>query len=147
VTTQPLILLGVAFLGTFVWVFNCEAALIVAITRQGWGAVPVALLMTAGQAAAWLLLFTVGQRLRARWRWFDRQCERVRRRWGERLARRATVVMVLGGIFGVPPTSALAALAPGMGVRLSVLLPVMAAARVVRFLVIGLLASRVVAIS
>jgi len=136
--------LGMAFLGTFVWVFNCEALLVVQVTQRGWHLLPAALLLCAGQSAAWALLFGAGRGIRARWAWFNRQCERAQGRWGHRLQTRASWVIVFSGVVGVPPTSAVAVLAPGFGIRLSRLLPLMCASRLVRFVVLGALAGRLI---
>ena len=141
---DALLFLGMAFLGTFVWVFNCEALLVVQVTQRGWHPLPAALLLCAGQAAAWTLLFGAGRWLRARWRWFDRQCQRVQACWGQRLRTRTIWMIALSGVVGAPPTSTVAVLAPGFGITLSRLLPLLFAARLVRFVVLGALAARLI---
>jgi len=133
---------GTAFLGTFVWIFNCEALLVVQVTQRGWHPLPAALLMTAGQAAAWLVLFGAGRGIRARWAWFDRRCAAAQARWGHRLQTRAALVIFVSGALGAPPTSALAVLAPGLAIGLFRLLPLLFASRLLRFLVVGALAGR-----
>jgi len=139
---EALVLVGIAFLSAFAWVFNCDAVLILQVTQRGWHPIPTALLLTAGQGASWLLLFAAGERIRAGWPWLNTQCERVRARWGDRLARRAPIGLALRGLLGVRPTAAVAVLAPGLGVRMS-LLPIMIATRMVRFGVVGLLADQI----
>lgn len=134
--------LGMAFLGTFVWVFNCEALLVVQVTQRGWHPLPAALLMTAGQAAAWVVLFGSGRAIRARWAWFNRRCAHAQARWGHRLRTRAWWVIAVSGVLGAPPTSAVAVLAPSLEIRLSRLLPLMFASRLLRLLVLGALAGR-----
>ena len=134
--------LGMAFLGTFVWIFNCEALLVVQVAQRGWHALPAALLMTVGQAAAWTVLFAAGRGSRARWAWFDRRCAEAQARWGHRLQTGAWWVMVASGVLGAPPTSAVAVLAPGLDIRLFRLLPLLFASRLLRFFVIGALAAR-----
>lgn len=133
-------LIGMAFLGTFVWIFNCETLLVVQVTQRGWHPLPAALLLCAGQAVAWVVLFGAGRWLRSRWGWFDRSCERAHARWGARLRTRALWVIAASSVVGIPPTSAVAALAPGLDLRLSRLVPLMFAGRLIRFLVIGTLA-------
>ena len=132
---------GVAFLGTFVWVSSGEAAVVLHVVQRGWPPLPTALLATVGQLTAWLVLFGAGQRIRAVWPWFDRRCERARARWGDRFARHAWVAIAVSGALGLPPTSVAAVLAPGLGIRARVLLPVLFASRFARFLVVALLAT------
>jgi membrane protein YqaA with SNARE-associated domain len=140
---DALVLVGIAFLSSFAWVFNCDAAAILQVTQRGGHAVPTAMLLAGGQGASWLLLFGAGERIRAGWPWFNGRCERVRARWGDRLARRAPLVLAASGLLGAPPTAVLAVLAPGMGIRLGQLLPIMIATRLVRFTVVGLLADQI----
>ena len=141
---DPLLFVGTAFLGTFVWVFNCEALLVVQVTRRGWHPLPAALLLCAGQTVAWLILFGAGRWIRAHWAWFNRRCEQAHARWGDRLRTRAAWVMAVSGVVGAPPTSVIAVLAPGFDIRLSRLVPILFASRLVRFLVVGALASRLI---
>ena len=138
------VFVGMAFLGTFVWVFNCEALLVVQVTQRGWHPLPAALLLCAGQTAAWTLLFGAGRWLRTHWGWFDRQCVRAQARWGHRLQTHASWVIAASGVVGAPPSSMVAVLAPGLGIRLPRLLPLMFASRLVRFVVLGALAGRLI---
>jgi membrane protein YqaA with SNARE-associated domain len=135
-------LLGIAFVGTFFWPVSPEAAAVLCTTRYGWNPLLVALLAAAGQAAAHLVLYFFGDQIRRRWRWFDRQCERARLRFGDRLARSTPWVAVTAGLIGLPPTSATAALAPGLRLDPRYLLPIMFLGRVVRFAVVTTVASR-----
>jgi len=96
-----------------------------------------------GQAGAHLVLYFFGDQIRRRWRWFDRQCERARLRFGDRLARGTPWLGVTAGLIGLPPTSATAALAPGLRLDPRYLLPIMFLGRVVRFAVVTIIASRV----
>ena len=140
---SPLGLLGIAFVGTFFWPISPEAGAVLWTTHYGWTPLLVALLAASGQAAAHLVLYFFGAQIRQRWRWFDRQCERARLRFGDRLARSTPWLGVTAGLIGLPPTSATAALAPGLRLDPRYLLPIMFLGRVVRFAVITTLAARV----
>jgi hypothetical protein len=103
--------------------------------------VVIGLIAGGGQAVSLVLLFQFGDQLRRRWRWFDRQCERVRTRLGDRMARSAVVVASASGLLGVPPVSVTATLAPGLAPRPRPLLPLMIGMRVVRLSVVAALAT------
>jgi hypothetical protein len=136
-------LFGIAFVGTLFWVASPEVAAAFYASVRGWHPMAVGLVAAAGQLAALAVLFTSGAALRLRWRWFDRQCGRVRARYGERLEKNATLVLVVSGLLGVPPVSVAATLAPGLGLRAARVLPLLFAARVVRFAVVAAVAARV----
>jgi len=140
---SPLGLLGIAFVGTFFWPVSPEAGAVLWTTRYGWNPLLVALVAASGQAGAHLVLYFFGDQIRRRWRWFDRQCERARLRFGDRLARGTPWLGVTAGLIGLPPTSATAALAPGLRLDPRYLLPIMFLGRVVRFAVVTIIASRV----
>jgi hypothetical protein len=140
---EALALTGTAFVGTMFWVASPEVAVGLCVTRLGWSPLVVGLLAATGQAGALALLFAFGGQLRRRWRWFDRQCERVRARQGARLARGSMALSVTSGLLGVPPASVTATLAPGLGLSGRTMLPAMFAMRVVRLTVVAALASRV----
>jgi hypothetical protein len=139
---EALALTGTAFVGTMFWVASPEAAAVVCVTRLGWSPLLVGFLAATGQAAALGLLFTFGGQLRRRWRWFDRQCERVRAAQGARLARGTLALSVTSGLFGLPPASVTATLAPGLGLTGRALLPSLFAMRLVRLTVVAALAGR-----
>jgi hypothetical protein len=83
-------------------------------------------------------LFFFGAQLRRRWRWFDRQCERVRARSpAENTQRYATGVVATAGLLGFPPVSVTATLLAGVAPRPLQLLPLMLLLRVVRFIALG----------
>jgi membrane protein YqaA with SNARE-associated domain len=139
---SPFGLLGIAFVGTFFWPVSPEAGAVLWATRYGWNPALVGLIAAAGQGAAHVVLFLFGDQIRRRWRWFDRQCEQARLRFGDRLKRSTPVLGVTSGLLGLPPTSVLSALAPGLGLRAGRLLPVMFAMRVIRFGVVAAIAAR-----
>jgi membrane protein YqaA with SNARE-associated domain len=103
----------------------------------------VALIAAAGQSCAQVVLYFFGDQIRKRWGWFDRQCERARVRFGKSLGRNIFWLGITSGLIGLPPTSATAALAPGLGLDFRRLLPLMFIGRVARFAVVTLVASRI----
>jgi len=139
----PLGLVGIAFIGTVFWPASPEAAAVLWTLRYGWNPLLVALLAATGQAGAHVVLYLFGDQIRRRWRWFDRQCERARLRLGKRLDRNLVWVGISSGLVGLPPTSAMSALAPGLGLSGSSLIPVMFVGRVVRFAIVVFVATRI----
>jgi membrane protein YqaA with SNARE-associated domain len=137
-------LFGIALLGTVVWVVSPEAAVAVYASQRRWHPLVIGLLAASGQAAGQALLFAFGAQLRRRWRWFDRRCEAVRQRYGNRLQGGALALAGTSGLLGLPPISVTAALAPGLGLRATHLLPLTFVARVVRFTVLAAAALRVI---
>jgi membrane protein YqaA with SNARE-associated domain len=138
-----LALAAVAFCGTFFWPLSPDAAVVVFATKYPHAAPFAGLLAALGQAVAHIVLYTSGDQLRRRWSWFDRQCQRWRARYQQRLARGTLTVIAVGGIFGLPPSSVTAALAPGLGLRARQVLPVLFVGRLVRFTFVALVAMRV----
>ena len=136
----PLSLLGIAFVGTFFWPLSPEAAAVLGVSRYGWHPLLVGLVGATGQGVAYVVLFAFGDQIRQRWRWFDRQCQKVRLRFGKRLTGSTPFLAVTSGLIGLPPTSATAAIAPGLGLSPWVLLPLMFATRFVRFAVVAAIA-------
>jgi hypothetical protein len=136
-------LFGVGVVGTIFWLASPEAAVALFAASRNWNPFVIALVAAGGQAVSLTLLFLFGDQLRRRWGWFDRQCERVRVRLGDRMARSAVIVAAASGLAGVPPVSVSATLAPGMAPRPLPLLPLMIAMRVVRFTVLAALTTRV----
>jgi len=144
VLSSPLSLLGIAFVGTFFWPVNPEAAGVLCVTRYGWHPLLVGLIGASGQLLAQAILILSGDQIRRRWGWFDRRCERARQRFGKILARSAPVIGFTSGLLSLPPTSVTAALAPALHLRVRQLLPVMFAARIIRFAAIATIAQRLI---
>jgi membrane protein YqaA with SNARE-associated domain len=130
-------LFGIAVLGTLFWVASPEAAVVLFTSQRQWGPLAIAAVAAGGQAVSLTLLFLFGGQLRRRWRWFDRQCERVRARFGERMTRNALVVVATSGLVGFPPASVSATLAPGLAPRPAPLLPLLVVTRFARFVVLA----------
>jgi membrane protein YqaA with SNARE-associated domain len=132
-------LFGIAVIGTLFWLASPEAAVALFASKQDLHPIVIAGVAAGGQAVSLTLLFLFGGQLRRRWRWFDRQCERVRARFGDRMTRNAIVASAVSGLFGLPPLSVSATLAPGLAPRPAPLLPLMIATRFVRFVVLAAL--------
>jgi membrane protein YqaA with SNARE-associated domain len=139
-----LALIASTFVGTFFWPASPEAAVALFVSQRGWNALLVGLVAAAGQGLAYVLIYPSGEQIRQRWPWFGRQCERVRLRFGARLAQGGLPLACSSGLVGVPPSSVLVALAPGLGLRARWLLPVLFVMRVLRFTFIAAVASRVI---
>jgi membrane protein YqaA with SNARE-associated domain len=136
-------LFGIAIVGTVFWVVSPEAAAAFEATQGRWHPLAIGAAAAAGQLVAQALLYAFGHALRRRWRWFDRQCERLRLRLGDRLRRGDKAIVLGSALFGLPPTSTVATLAPAFELRASSVLPVLFAGRVARFTVIAIIAARV----
>ena len=131
-------LAGVSFLGTVFWLASPEAAAALAGAQHRWSALTIGFCAAGGQSVALVGLYFFGAQLRRRWRWFDRQCERVRARSpAENTQRYATGVVVTAGLLGFPPVSVTATLLAGVAPRPLPLLPLMLLLRVVRFIALG----------
>jgi membrane protein YqaA with SNARE-associated domain len=133
------------FVGTVVWVLNPEAAAVVSVTGRSLRPLDVAVVAALGQAGAQGLLWVGGDRIRAIWPWFNRQCETARTRWGLQLSRSTVPVALSSGLLGVPPSSATAVLSPGLGLRAALVLPILFVTRIIRFAVVCLAAAELVA--
>jgi hypothetical protein len=97
-----------------------------------------ALLATAGQAVMFLLLYHLGDRLRARWRWLDTRCEKVRARWGTRLQTSSAPVAGVSGLLGLPPSVPTVLLSAALGLPARTILPILIACRAAWFVGLGL---------
>ena len=111
---DALMLLWLSFVGTVFWVANPDALVILYVAGRGRPPLEAALLALCGQAVMLLLLFFLGDRLRARSAWLHRKCESVRLRWGPRLEKSALPVTALSGLVGIPPSVALVVLAAAL---------------------------------
>lgn len=140
---SPLSLFGIAFVGTFFWPVNPEAAGILCVTRYGWHPLMVGVVGASGQLIAHAILILSGDQIRRRWGWFDRRCESARQRLGKILTHSAPVIGFTSGLLSLPPTSVTAALATPLGLRIPLLLPVMFVARIARFTAIAAIAQRI----
>ena len=134
-------LFGIAVVGTVFWLASPEAAVALFASSRRWNPLLIGVVAAGGQTVSLTFLFLFGEQLRRRWRWFDRQCDRVRTRLGDRMARSAFVVGSASGLLGFPPVSVSATLAPGLAPRPLPVLLLMIATRVVRLSVVAALAT------
>ena len=135
---DAVLLVWVSFLGTLFWVANPDAAVVVYVATRGHPPWEAALLALCGQAVMLLLLFLLGDRLRARWRWLHRKCEAVQARWGGRLETRTLPIAALSGFVGVPPSAAIFLLAAALRLPPQHFFPVFFLFRAFWFLSLGL---------
>jgi membrane protein YqaA with SNARE-associated domain len=131
------LLVLVSFVGTVIWPVSPDAAVLVYVAGGDRPVLEAALLATAGQAVMFLLLFRLGHRLRARWRWLDARCQKVHARWGARLAASTTPVAGASGLLGLPPSVPMVLIAAALGLPLRATLPVMIACRAAWFVGVG----------
>jgi membrane protein YqaA with SNARE-associated domain len=131
-TSETILLLWIAFVGTVVWPINPDAAFVMYVSR-GHSAVLAVVVALVGQMAMLLLLFHAGHHLRLRWGWLDRQCRKVERRWGERLINNGLLVGLISGLVGIPPSVPTVLLASALGVPARRFLSVMFLARALWF--------------
>jgi membrane protein YqaA with SNARE-associated domain len=135
------LLMLVSFVGTVIWPVSPDAAVLVYVAGGDRPVLEAALLATAGQTVMFVLLFRLGHRLRARWRWLDRRCEKVRARWGARLQASTAPVAGASGLLGLPPSVPTVLLAAALGLSLRATLPVMIACRTAWFVGLGMVGS------
>jgi membrane protein YqaA with SNARE-associated domain len=135
-------LFGTAFIGTVFWLASPEVAVAVCAVKGGWHPLVIGAVAGAAQALALSLLFFFGDQLRLRWGWFNRKCAHFAAAYGKTISHSAMVVAISSGLLGLPPVSATAVLAPGVGLRARQLLTVMFVMRVIRFAVVAALANQ-----
>jgi membrane protein YqaA with SNARE-associated domain len=135
------LLMLVSFVGTVIWPVSPDAAVLVYVAGADRPVLEAALLATAGQAVMFVLLHHLGHRLRARWRWLDARCEKVRARWGARLQASTIPVAGASGLLGLPPSVPVVLLAAALGLPARVTLPAMIACRIAWFVGLGLVGS------
>lgn len=136
-------LLAFSFAGGIVWVFNVESAAVVYGNQGGWHPLVVGLTCAAGQTLAYTFLFHCGDWLYARWRWAGRQVEKTRKKYGDRLSKSFLTFTAPAALIGLPPMTAMAALAGGFQVRLLPLIAIAFSLRLVRFTILAALGDKV----
>ncbi len=134
---ETLSLLGIAFVGSVVWLISPEASAVYYGAKLGWHPLAVGVVVAAGQAPMYVMLYFGGERWAMGWRWLARVVARTRRRYQSRMERNYVGLTVLGAIFGIPPVIAMCALASAFDIRPRRILPVVIACRVVRFSVLA----------
>lgn len=98
----------------------------------GWNPVLVGLVAAAGQCVTYAGLYLGGAQLVARWAFLGRQVDKIRVRFSDRLERGYLMTSAFSGSVGLPPATALAALANGFRVPLVPLLGVLYVFRAAR---------------
>ncbi len=99
----------------------------------GWHPLAVGAVVAAGQGPMYVLLYLGGDRWILRWKRLARMVERTRTRHAAHLERNYMAVTAMAAMLGVPPVIAMCAMAAAFDVRLTRLLPVVVAGRVLRF--------------
>ena len=130
-------LLVFSFAGGIIWLFNEEAAAIAASSAGVLPAWAVALACASGQTLAYVFLFFCGHWLLSRWRWFQRQVDKMMARWGERLGRSFLLLTAPAALVGIPPMTGMAAVARSFNVRLLPLVAIAFSLRLVRLMVLA----------
>ena len=137
---KPLVLAGVAFVGSVFWVVSPEAAAVY-YGAQGHNPLLLGVLCAAPQMIIYAILYFGGEVLVARWGWLHRQVVRTRERFGHRLEGGYLGLTVVGAMSGIPPILAMVSLAGGFEVRAHHVLPVTFVGRMVRFTSLAALGS------
>jgi len=135
-------LLAFSFAGGIVWLFNVESAAVVYGNQSGWHPLTVGLTCAAGQTLAYTFLFYCGDWLYSRWRWAGKQVAKTRAKYGDRLGRSFLTLTAPAALIGLPPMTAMAALAGGFQVRLLPLVAIAFSLRFVRFTLLAAMGDR-----
>lgn len=135
---EALTLFAICCVGTLVPLLNPEVSAVLYGKELGWNPALVGLVGAAGQSATYLFLYLLGGRILPRFRGLAALVERTRLRYHTHLARRFGLVAALAGTVGIPPASAVSALAPGFGIGVRFVLPLLFVGRALR---LGLLAA------
>lgn len=130
-------LLAFSFAGGIVWLFNVETAAVAYGSEAGWHPLAVGLTCAGGQTLAYAFLFRFGDWLCARWRWVGKQVDRTRRKYGRRLSTSFLALTAPAALVGLPPMTAMAALAGSFKVRLVYLIAIAFSLRTIRFTVLA----------
>jgi hypothetical protein len=126
-----------SFLGTLLWPFNPDAALLLYVGGRGHPMEIGIAVSLAAQLAMLLLLQFVGHHIRRWWRWLDRKCAVVEHRWGARLAARTPIVAATSGFLGIPPGSATVLMAAALELPARRVWPIFVVCRLIWLLVLA----------
>ncbi len=133
-----------SIIGAVFWVISTEVQAS-AYGAMGWNPLLVGLVCSAGQNVTYVVLYLGGERLMGRWSWLATRVHRVREQHGERLRRSYLAMTIVGGLTGIPPIVAMVALAPGFNVRLRTVLAITLPARFIRFTILAVAGSEILA--
>lgn len=131
-------LFGICIVGTLLPLVSPEASAVLYGKELGWPPLAVGVVGAAGQCVVYLVLYVAGERLLAKWKKLGAMVERTRLRYHTHLRRRFGLVSLLAATIGLPPAVSVAALAPGLGISLHLVLSILFAGRVFR---LGVLAA------
>ncbi len=126
-------LAGMCFLGGAVWIFNAEATVIVYGAEFGFNPFLVGLVAATAQCAMYVVLYFTGAWIIRHWRWLGKKIEKARDKFASHLEKRYLVATAPAALIGIPPMTAMAALATGFQIRLLPMLTVAFIFRVARF--------------
>jgi membrane protein YqaA with SNARE-associated domain len=130
---ELLLLFGTAAAASVFWFIPVWATCALYSSQLGWPPWLVGLVAASAQCVGYSGLYAAGDRLAGAWPGFAKRVESARLRWSGRLDHAYLPSTVLGGLTGVPPMVALAALAPAFEVPLAPFLGCVFVGRVVRF--------------
>lgn len=125
------------FIGTIFVPGSPEASALWYSGKLGWHPLAVGLVGAAGQTACYAILYVGGDQLLGRWKFLQRQVERMRVRFEARLAKSYLMMTALAGSVGVPPAVGIAALASSMKVGFISVMTVLYLARVARISIVA----------
>lgn len=131
-------LFGICLVGTLVPLVSPEASAVLYGKELGWPPLAVGVVSAAGQSVVYLVMYVAGERVLAKWKKLAAVVDRTRLRYHTHMRRRFGLVSFLAATVGLPPAIAMAALAPGFGISLHLVLSILFVGRVLRF---GLLAA------
>lgn len=134
---ELLTLFFISVVGTIFWLLNAELSAAIYVTQLGYSPIVVGAVCGLGQGTTYSLLYFFGEKLAEHWKGFRVQLQKTTKRFGNRLMRTFPVFGLVGGMIGLPPAMALAALASGLGVSYRASIPAIIAGRLVRFMCIG----------
>jgi len=138
-------LLCISFAGGIVWLFNVEATAVLYAGVGGHNPLLVGLTCAVGQSLAYTFLFFSGGWLLERWSWGRRQIERTRARYGAWLERSFLALTAPAALIGLPPMTAMAALAGGFHVRFLPMIGIAFSLRLVRLLALAFAGTEIAA--
>ena len=115
------------------WVANAETAAMYYSGKLGYNPFLVALVCATGQCSCYTILFLGGDALINKWKWLHSQIEKTKEKYSEKLEERFSAFTALGAVFGLPPMTAMAAIAPSFDMSLKKFLTISFFLRFLRF--------------
>lgn len=134
---EALTLFVTCFIGTIFVPGSPEASALWYSGKLGWHPLAVGLVGAAGQTTCYAILYVGGDQLLGRWKFLQRQVDRMRVRFQARLDRSYLLMTALAGSVGVPPAVGIAALASSMRMGFVGVMAVLFVARVARISIVA----------